>query len=308
MRVTAHLLALLVAATGSWSEEPAEAMARGKLASDLGRHADAAALFAALAESPDASAEQRWEALVRLGASLRQTGDAEGSGRAFQRAWEGRARDPEDLRFLLQALGSPLPGDERWKEVWIEVDVEFGGDPSGRPTPRVVWPGVPDEPCPHAGHEISLDFEEAAFPDVFRLFADITGFNVVVNPRTAGLVTGQFVKRPWDRALCEMLAPNGYVAQHVGNVLWIGEPAAASPRTRFSGDPIEVDFADVELIDVLSRIAAEGGARVEVAPGIAGRVTIHLVDVPWDQAFDIVANVNGLSWSREGNVLSVGIR
>jgi type II secretory pathway component HofQ len=281
-------------------------MARGKLASDLGRHAEAAALFRSVAESEDAPQSQRWEARVRLGTSLREAGDPAGSSRAFEQAWHGRPHDPEDIRFLIEALGSPTPGGERWEEVWSQVDVEFGE--VGGPAPRVVWPGVPADLCPRAGHAISLDFEDGNLQDIFRLFADITGFNVVVAPSTSGLATAQFEKRPWDQALCEILAPHGYVAQHVGNVLWIGRPEHASPRTTFSGRPIDVDFHDVDLIEALSRVAAEGGARVEAAPGIGGRVTIVLREVPWDQVFDVIVNVNGLTWTREGEVLSVAIR
>jgi hypothetical protein len=42
-----------------------------------------------------------------------------------------------------------------------------------------------------------------------------------------------------------------------------------------------------------------------VAPGIRGLVTIRPVQVRWDHAFDVIVNINGLSWSREGDVLSV---
>jgi len=301
MRTIAPVLAVAIAAGAAWAEEPAQALARGKLASDLGRYDEAAAAFAALAESPEASPEQRWEALVRLGVSRRELEDPAGSNRAFEDAWESRTQDPEDLRFLLQALGSPLPGDGRWEEVWRDVSVRFA---QGAP-PSVLWPGIPDRPCPRSGHDISLDFKDGNYQDIFRLFADITGFNVVVHPATQGLVTHRFNHVPWDQALCELLAPNGYAAQQVENVLWIGRPEEASQRTRFAGEPIDLHYRDVDLHDALSRIAAEGGARVEMAPGIIGRVTLRLVQVRWDQAFDVLANVNGLAWSREGDVLSV---
>jgi type II secretory pathway component HofQ len=35
-------------------------------------------------------------------------------------------------------------------------------------------------------------------------------------------------------------------------------------------------------------------------------VTLKLNDVPWDQAFDLLARVNGLRWKRQGNVMAVG--
>jgi len=301
MRQTIPVLAFVMAAISAWAEEPAQALARGKLAADLGRHGEATAVFSALADSSEVTPEQRWEALVRLGASLRAEGRPQESRGAFEKAWESRPEKPEDLRFLLQALGTPIPGSERWEEVWANVDVRFEDDVA----PWVVWPGVPAQPCPSSGHDITLDFEDGDFQDIFRLFADITGFNVVVNPGTAGLVSVRFDHVAWDQALCELLAPSGYVARQVGNVICIGRPEQLSKRASFTGRPIDVDFRNVDLVDVLSQVAAEGGARVEVAPGIGGRVTLVLHEVPWDQAFDVIANVNGLTWSREGDVLKV---
>jgi len=57
---------------------------------------------------------------------------------------------------------------------------------------------------------------------------------------------------------------------------------------------------------LLSRQPARGSALArEVAAGIAGRVTLNLVAVPWDQALDILVLVNGLEWKRDANVVRV---
>ena len=42
-------------------------------------------------------------------------------------------------------------------------------------------------------------------------------------------------------------------------------------------------------------------------PAVSGHVTLRLNQVRWDQAFDIVARVNGLEWSEEGKVLKVTV-
>jgi hypothetical protein len=48
-----------------------------------------------------------------------------------------------------------------------------------------------------------------------------------------------------------------------------------------------------------------GRATVALDPIIAGRVTLKLNQVRWDQAFDVVVRVTGLDWSREGDSLKV---
>ena len=45
-----------------------------------------------------------------------------------------------------------------------------------------------------------------------------------------------------------------------------------------------------------------------MAEGVGGHVTFKLNEVPWDQAFDLLTRVNGLTWSRAGGVIRVGFR
>ena len=44
---------------------------------------------------------------------------------------------------------------------------------------------------------------------------------------------------------------------------------------------------------------------MEFGPAVAGKVTLTLKEVKWDQAFDLIARVNGLSWTRRNGVLRV---
>jgi len=67
-------------------------------------------------------------------------------------------------------------------------------------------------------------------------------------------------------------------------------------------------FAAAALPAHLREIAAHGRAGVEVPEGVGGRVTLKLVEVPWDQAFDLRTCVNGLTWTRTGDVIHVEVR
>jgi type IV pilus assembly protein PilQ len=40
-------------------------------------------------------------------------------------------------------------------------------------------------------------------------------------------------------------------------------------------------------------------------PAVKGTLTIRLVDVPWDQALDLVCRQHGYGYQIEGNVYSV---
>jgi len=304
----AWVVMAVLAAVAASAEEPAQALARGKLEGDLGHYAVAAEAFSSVARAPGATAPQRWEALVRLGVARRDGGDARGSVDAFEEAWRSYGKDPEALRFLLLAVGSALPGRERWDEVWRQVTIDVDRRVPERPEVRVTWPGVPFGLCPCSGTKVSLDFQDGDLQDVFRLFADLSGLNVVVQPGTQGLVTYRSSKEPWDEVLERLLAPNGLVARVQGNVLWIGPAREAGEKRAFEGAPLSFEYVDKDLLEAMREVAGHGGARVEFPEGVQGRVWFKLDQVPWDQAFDLLANVNGLTWARKGDVIRVEVR
>jgi type II secretory pathway component GspD/PulD (secretin) len=238
---------------------------------------------------------------VRLGVARRALGDARGSVAAFQRVAAEHSGDPEAMRFLALSVGGALPGRERWDAIWRDVRLEVTGEGTSRPAARIVWPGV-GAPQPHGGERMSLDLVDGHLGDLFRLFADFTGLNVVVQPGVHGDVTLHAKDEPWQDVLERVLAPNGYRFSLEGNVLWIA-PAdylASFPARTWSGKPIDVDFRNEDLPSALAYFARVGGFELLADPAVAGHVTFRLVQVPWDQALELVLRTNGLQQRRAG--------
>ena len=73
----------------------------------------------------------------------------------------------------------------------------------------------------------------------------------------------------------------------------------------YSGRRISLDFKEVEITDVLRLIAEVSDLNVIAGDEVAGTVTLRLVDVPWDQALDVVLLTKNLGFMRIGNVLRV---
>ena len=61
----------------------------------------------------------------------------------------------------------------------------------------------------------------------------------------------------------------------------------------------------VEIADVLRLIAEVSDLNVIAGDEVKGKVTIRLVDVPWDQALDVILLTKGLGFVRVGNVLRI---
>ncbi len=72
---------------------------------------------------------------------------------------------------------------------------------------------------------------------------------------------------------------------------------------QYVGRRISLDFKDVEIDDVLRLIAEVSDLNIIAGDDVSGQVTVRLVDVPWDQALDVILLTKGLGFVKVGNVL-----
>jgi len=84
-----------------------------------------------------------------------------------------------------------------------------------------------------------------------------------------------------------------------------GTTVASTGRTErvYTGTPVTFNFQDVPVRTVLQLIAEEEGINLVASDTVTGNVTLRLVNVPWDQALDIVLRAKGLDKRRNGNVV-----
>ena len=90
----------------------------------------------------------------------------------------------------------------------------------------------------------------------------------------------------------------------------LAQRSDTSPRTAdsapvYTGQRISLDFQQADLIDVLRLIAEVSGMNIITSPDVAGRVTTRMVNVPWDQALDMILKTHGLGKDQEGSIIRV---
>jgi type IV pilus assembly protein PilQ len=84
------------------------------------------------------------------------------------------------------------------------------------------------------------------------------------------------------------------------------EQFSESQATRqFSGRPVTLQVRDTELADVFRLIGEASGFNIIMGEDVKGKVTLSLVDVPWDQALDVILNTKQLGAERQGSVLRI---
>ncbi|HWP57126.1 MAG TPA: type IV pilus secretin PilQ [Candidatus Acidoferrales bacterium] len=86
-------------------------------------------------------------------------------------------------------------------------------------------------------------------------------------------------------------------------------PAPASTETaaekKYTGQRISLDFKDADIKNVFRLLGEIGGLNIVVTQDVQRRVTLRLVDVPWDQALDLLIETHGLGKEQIGNVVRI---
>jgi type IV pilus secretin PilQ/predicted competence protein len=73
----------------------------------------------------------------------------------------------------------------------------------------------------------------------------------------------------------------------------------------YTGQKISLDFKDADIKNVFRLLAEVSGLNLIVTPDVNRRVTIRLIEVPWDQALDLLVDTNGLIKEQVGNVVRI---
>ena len=74
---------------------------------------------------------------------------------------------------------------------------------------------------------------------------------------------------------------------------------------KFSGEKLSLNFQDIEVRSVLQLIADFTDLNLVASDTVAGRITLRLKNVPWDQALELILKTKGLDKRQVGNVLLV---
>ena len=84
-----------------------------------------------------------------------------------------------------------------------------------------------------------------------------------------------------------------------------GRTLSSADKT-YTGEPLSLNLKDADIKDVLRTFPQLTGLNMAIDPNVTGSVTVDFVDVPWDQALEVILRQNSLAYVLEGNVMRVG--
>ena len=108
-----------------------------------------------------------------------------------------------------------------------------------------------------------------------------------------------------------MLGDYEYQAYQSGNQLNIGvsKPKLLREPTleekTYTGEALSMEFQDVEIRSVLDILAQFTDMNIVASDSVTGNITLRLINVPWDQALDIILKSKNLGKRENGTVILV---
>ncbi len=75
--------------------------------------------------------------------------------------------------------------------------------------------------------------------------------------------------------------------------------------TQYKGPRLSLDFKDADIHNIFRLIAEVSNLNIITSEDVKGKITIRLVNVPWEQALDVILTTKNLIKMEEGNVLRI---
>ncbi len=73
----------------------------------------------------------------------------------------------------------------------------------------------------------------------------------------------------------------------------------------YAGQKVTFNFKGIDLQNALTLIAKMSNLNIIMSDEVAGTLTMRLIDVPWDQALDLILTTKSLGKEQTGNVLRI---
>src|SRR5688500_10945451 len=197
------------------------------------------------------------------------------------------------------------------------IDFKRGDGGAGRLSLRFNGPGAaPDMRT--EGSTVVIDVGNAQLPASLQKPLNVTDFATPVQridarPSGGGTKLVLSTSGPFESLAYQ--SGNEYVVEVVPRAAQARAPGATaaamwqvtstSSTRAYSGRPVTFNFQDVPVRTVLQLIAEESNLNLVASDTVSGNVTLRLINVPWDQALDIVLRAKGLDKRRDGSVIWV---
>jgi len=187
------------------------------------------------------------------------------------------------------------------------IDFKRGPEGSGRIEIGLSSMGIPVD-VKQKGQSIQVELMDTALPANLQQRLDVGDF--ATPAQTVEAIQA-------DRRTRVTIHPKGkwdYFAYQSGQIFVVEVKPLETVvgkdgrQTSYTGEKLSLSFHDEDVNALLKVIADFTGLNLVTSDSVKGKITLRLVDVPWDQALDIILRNKGLDKRSDGNVIWIAPR
>jgi len=185
------------------------------------------------------------------------------------------------------------------------VDFRRGANGEGQIIVQMAGNGLSSD-ISRSGPSLSLEFRNAGIDSDQQARLDVTDFSTPVRYIDVYEENGSVM------IVADIAGEYDYIAyqsaeEFIIDVRPIIDTATIADGNDFdyTGERMSLNFQDIPIRQVLQIFAEFQNFSLVVSDAVTGNITLRLVDVPWDQALDLVLRSRGLGQRLEGNVLYI---
>ncbi|MEI6208310.1 MAG: type IV pilus secretin PilQ [Desulfuromonadales bacterium] len=121
-----------------------------------------------------------------------------------------------------------------------------------------------------------------------------------------GLTSDKLASETTDRKLSASKAKaSASTNADISDELAQPDPAVKSDSLRYKGRKVTLEFADADIRKIFQLLAEVSGKNFILGDDVTGNISLKLVNVPWDQALEIILDTRDLDLREAGNVLTI---
>jgi len=191
----------------------------------------------------------------------------------------------QDVRFAVELKG---PSD-------------YSIDKSGNVVTLKVVNGPFAEPEAPRGEQVAVEMPDGVKPGAGQNMADGQMSPDMMGSSSEAMEGGEILSGTVTTVEESMGAGSGSPFQDIPEV----SSASAARDAGYSGQRISLVFDNADIRNILQLIAEVSNLNILAGDGVDGTITLRLIDVPWDQALDLILETKDLGMLRDGNVARI---
>jgi len=154
------------------------------------------------------------------------------------------------------------------------------------------------------GFRLTTDIAAATVP-AYTITPEDGGLRIVIGAENPNATARKDVMIVRGGVRADIRTAEGSTAGAQGAVKSLGTDKITGEEKKYTGEKISLEFKDADIKNVFRLLGEVSGKNIVITDDVNRKITVRLVEVPWDQAMELIITTNGLGKEEIGNVIRI---